>query len=114
MTDTVFTPPADFDAVDYMLSSFEAIADEWNAAVLLDTSLEAARQGIPRALATLVQEDGHVCLRASIRGLDDMARTLIRLGCPFTVLHPPELRETLRQIAVDITQFAADDSIEGS
>lgn len=109
MTGTAFVLPADFDAFDYMLSSFEAIPDEWNVTVLLDTSLGAARRDIPRALATLVQEGSRVRLRASIHDLDDMARTLIRLGCPFTVLHPPELRQALRQIAADITRFAADD-----
>ncbi len=47
-------------------------------------------------------------LHASIRDLDDMARTLIRLGCPFRVLQPPELRVALRHIAADIDRFAAD------
>jgi predicted DNA-binding transcriptional regulator YafY len=102
-----FSPLENFDAFNYMLNSFEAIPDEWNVDVLLDTSVEMARRNIPRELATLVQEGGRVRLRASIRDLDDMARTIVRLGCPFTVLHPPELRDAFCRVAAEITRCAA-------
>jgi predicted DNA-binding transcriptional regulator YafY len=105
--ETRFSPPENFDAFEYMLNSFEAIPDEWNVDVLLDTALEAARQSVPRSLATLVQEGNRVRLRASIRDLDDMARTIIRVGCPFTVLHPPELRDAFCRISEEIMRWAA-------
>lgn len=107
LTDHPFVSPPDFDAFAYMLMSFEAIPDEWDIDVLLVTSLEAARNRIPRSLATLVQAGDKVRLRASIRDLSDMALIIIRLGCPFTVLHPPELRTELRHIADSVHQWAA-------
>lgn len=108
LTDHPFVSPPDFDAFAYMLMSFEAIPDEWDIDVMLVTSLEAARNRIPRSLATLVQEGDKVRLRASIRDLSDMALIIIRLGCPFTVVHPPELRTELRRIADSVHHWAAD------
>ncbi len=106
LTESRFVPLASFDAFTYMLNSFEAIPDEWVIEVLLETPLETARQMIPRSLATLVQDGDQVCLRASIRDLHEMALTIIRLGCPFTVIQPPELRATLQAIAASIARWA--------
>jgi predicted DNA-binding transcriptional regulator YafY len=107
--DTTFEPPADFDALDYMLSSFQAIPDRWTVDVLLEVPLEAARLVIPRSLAPLVQTAHGVRLRASIRDLNHMARTLIALGCPMKAINPPELRSELLNIAARITEFAGSD-----
>ncbi len=106
LTDGRFTLPPAFDSFTYMLNSFEAIPDEWEIDVLLATSLEDARERIPRSLATLVQAGDQVRLRASIRDLNDMALTIIRLGCPFSVLQPSELRAELRRIADCVIQWA--------
>jgi len=108
LTENPFVSPPDIDAFAYMLASFEAIPDEWDIDVLLLTSLETARKRIPRSLATLVQAGDQVRLRASIRDLSDMALIIIRLGCPFTVVHPPELRTELRRIADSVHHWAAD------
>jgi predicted DNA-binding transcriptional regulator YafY len=101
-----FTPPANFDALEYMLSSFEAIPDQWNVDVLLNMSLDAVRSHIPRSLATLVDTPQGVRLRASIRDLNDMALILIRLGCPIKVINPPELRDEFLSIAERIMRDA--------
>lgn len=106
LTDVCFVPPANFDAFSYMLNSFESIPDEWAIEVRLGTSLETVRQMIPRSLATLVQDGDQVRLRASIRDLNEMALIIIRLGCPFTVIHPPELRATFQAIAASVAQWA--------
>jgi predicted DNA-binding transcriptional regulator YafY len=102
LLETTFTPPADFDALEYMLASFEAIPDRWDIDVLLSMPLEQARRRIPRTLATLVQEGKRVRLRASMPDLDEMARMFIALGCPMTILNPPELRDTFLKIADEI------------
>jgi hypothetical protein len=53
----IFTSPPDFDALDYVLSSFEAIPDRCNVDVLLEMPLDAAQQAIPREFATLTQTE---------------------------------------------------------
>lgn len=104
--ETIFTPPSDFDALDYMLSSFEAIPDQWNIDVLLEMPLDDARQTIPRELATLIETEHGTQLRASIHDLGYMARVLIGLGCPLKAIHPPELRAELLSIAARVSQYA--------
>lgn len=106
LLDTKFVLPSNFDALDYMLSSFEAIPDLWNVDVLLDMPLEAARQHIPRDYATLIQMEQGTRLRASLHDLNNVARVLIGLGCPLKAIYPPELRESLRDIAVQIYRYA--------
>ena len=106
LLDSTFTPPPNFDAVDYMLTSFVTIPDRWNIEVLLDMSFEAARKRIPRELATLTQTDQGVCLRTSMPDFDMIAHLLIGLGCRITVIEPPELRAEFLKIAEEIRGFA--------
>jgi predicted DNA-binding transcriptional regulator YafY len=105
LLNTGFAMPRDFDALDTMLSSFEAIPDRWNIEVLLEMPLEAARAAIPRTLASLTQTESAVRLRASISDLNHMARTLISLGCPIVVIQPSELRTEFRKIAAQICNY---------
>jgi predicted DNA-binding transcriptional regulator YafY len=109
LLETAFTTPPDFDALDYMLSSFEAIPDLWNVDVLLEMPLDAARQAVPRELATLIETDRGTQLRASIHDLGYMARVLIGLGCPLKAIRPPELRTELLSIAARVSQYAQGD-----
>jgi predicted DNA-binding transcriptional regulator YafY len=103
---TSFSSPDDFDALDFMLGSFSAIPDRWDIDVLLSMPLEEARRRIPRPLATLVQEQERVRLHASMPDLDEFARMLIALGCPMSILNPPELREAFLAIADEIRRVA--------
>lgn len=105
--ETVFTPPATFDILDYLLTSFEAIADQWTVEVLLDTALEQAHSRIPRTYATLVQDGEQVRMRSSVGDLHEMARILIGLGCTVTIVQPPELRTAFLDIAQAITAMAS-------
>lgn len=102
---STFTPPQQFDALDYLLSSFEAIPDRWQIDVLLDLPLEEARRRIPRALASLAAEGEQTRLRASMPDLDEVARTLAALGCRVTVIAPDELRGAFTRLADVIRTF---------
>jgi predicted DNA-binding transcriptional regulator YafY len=106
LLESSFEPPADFDPVAYMLSSFEAIPDLWDVEVRLKMPVDDVRRMIPRAYATLTPDGDGTRLRASIDDLDVMARELIRLGCPMEIVSPQELRETFLRIAEEITGIA--------
>lgn len=106
LLDTSFMPPPDFDALAYMLDSFLAIKDRWDIEVLLDMPLDEARRKIPRSLASLKQDGQRVRLRTSMPDLDEFARTLIALGCPLTIVQPPELREAFVKLAEEMTRIA--------
>jgi predicted DNA-binding transcriptional regulator YafY len=104
---TTFQAPVDFNILDYLLTSFEAIKDQWNVEVLLDMPLQDAHRRIPRAYATLVQDGDLVRLKSSVSDLHEMARILIGLGGTVTILQPPELRSAFRDIAAAITLMVA-------
>jgi|FLYN01.1.fsa_nt_gi predicted DNA-binding transcriptional regulator YafY len=103
--DTTFTPPPDFDALGYMLDSFQAIPDTWDIEVLLDMPLDEVRRRIPRAIAALEPEGERVRLRSSMPNLDEFARTLLMLGCSLTIIQPPELRTAFENLAQEINRM---------
>jgi predicted DNA-binding transcriptional regulator YafY len=103
---TGFKPPENFDALDYMLSSFEAIPDRWTIEVMLGLSLQEARRHVPRTLATLVEEGEGVRLRASMPDLDEMARILIAMGCTIKIIQPPELAAAFTRVAAASSEVA--------
>jgi hypothetical protein len=49
-------------------------------------------------------EDG-VLLRAHSDDLDAAAREIVRLGWPFTVRRPPELRDAVRRLGESLMQW---------
>ncbi len=103
-----FEPPADFDALDYLLTSFAKAPGFWRIEVLLKTTLEYARDRVPGDMALLEETPDGVLLTCYSDGLDWIGRFLIRLACPFTVLEPPDLRDHLRKIAESIIDMSAE------
>lgn len=101
-----FVRPLDFDCVAYVLESLASLPWGWPVEVLLDLPLEEARQRVAPDFGILEACAEGVVLRAHTDELDWMARMLIQLGCGFRVLHPPELREALRQKAREIGRLA--------
>lgn len=106
LLDARFEAPADFDALGYLLNSIANMPGVWMVRVLLKADLDFVRTRIPNDMGVLEEVEGGVLLRAYSDGLDWIARFLINLNCPFEVHHPPELRETLRQIAYELLQTA--------
>jgi predicted DNA-binding transcriptional regulator YafY len=104
-TDT-FARPIDFDCAEYVLHSLATIPYGWPIEVLLELSLDEARRRIAPDTGTLEEVRGGVLLRAQADHLDWMARVLVQIGCPFRVLHPPELRDALRTMASQIRRYA--------
>ncbi|MDQ3227066.1 MAG: WYL domain-containing protein, partial [Chloroflexota bacterium] len=75
---------------------------------LLDTSFDQARQAVPPHEATIEPGEGGVTIRLNAECLDDAARYLIRIGCPFVVRKPEELRAVLRNLAAEIAHANAE------
>jgi predicted DNA-binding transcriptional regulator YafY len=104
--DGTFTRPPDFDSLAYVLDSLATAPWSWSVEVLLETTLEEARRRIPPGNAILTPADGGVLVQLGVDRLDWMARTLMLVGCPFIVRHPPELRDALRQLAAEAAAMA--------
>jgi predicted DNA-binding transcriptional regulator YafY len=101
-----FTRPDDFDSLAYVVSSLASAPGAWTVEVLLETTIDHARQRVPAAMAMLDETLEGVVLRCHVQSLDWVARFLVGLGFPMVVRRPAELREALRQLALEITQMA--------
>jgi predicted DNA-binding transcriptional regulator YafY len=73
--------------------------------VVFQTTLEEARRRIPRTIGDPEQAEDGVLLRAHTDDLDAAAREIVRLGWPFTVLRPLELRDAVRRLGESLTQW---------
>jgi hypothetical protein len=79
----------------------------WRIELLLQTTLDNARQSISPVMATLETVDNGVLLRCYVQHLGRLAHFLVGLPFPFVVRNPPELRDELRALARKIAQIAA-------
>jgi predicted DNA-binding transcriptional regulator YafY len=101
-----FAKPLDFDCVDYVLQSLATVSWGWPIEVLLEVPMEVARQRVAADMGTLEQTRDGVLLRTQGDALDYIARYLVQLDCPFRVLHPPELREAVRELSHQLARYA--------
>ncbi len=107
LLETTFVRPPGFDTPDQVLEALAAMPqDRWAVEVLLEATLEAAREQVPSMGVVLEEAEGGVLMRSSTSDLGWMARLLAGLGLPFVIRRPPELREALRQHAVEIADLA--------
>jgi predicted DNA-binding transcriptional regulator YafY len=104
--DVTFIRPPDFDSLAYVLDSLATAPWSWSVEVLLETTLEEARQRIPPGNAIVTPVAEGVLVQLGVDRLDWMARTLMLVGCPFVVRRPPELRDALRQLAAEAAAMA--------
>ena len=108
LLDEPFVPPTDFDPLRFVQDALAVAPSAWHVEAILDTTAARARQVIPPHEATIETSDDGVVLRLNIECLDDAARYLIRLGFPFIVRRPAELRAVLRNLAAEIARNAAE------
>ncbi len=104
-----FTPPAEFNSLEFLIQSFATIPDRWNVEVVLQTTLEQASKEIPPGLGILEQRTDGVLFRTAVGDIEWMARFLVGLGCPLIVRQPPKLRTAFEKLATEILQFARSD-----
>ena len=100
MTTTPATPaPEGFDAVAHVAHSLASVPWRWEVEVVLDLPLAATAERIPPTLAELV-DAGEQTRASHARRLArlDGGRAR-RLDCDFTVVEPPELRESVTALA---------------
>ena len=104
--DERFSKPLDFDCATYVLQSLATMQWGWPVEVVLDLPMAEAQRRIAPDMGTLEERDGGVLLRTQADPLDWMARFLVQLDCRFRILHPPELRHAVRQLARDLSRQA--------
>jgi predicted DNA-binding transcriptional regulator YafY len=101
-----FERPAELDGPDEVLRVVANAHGPWEVEVLLQTTMEQARDQVPPMLASLEEAEGGVLMRGAASDLDGMARFLAGLFCPFVVKKPLELREALKLHAAELARLA--------
>lgn len=102
-----FQRPEGFNVLETVLKSLGSVPREIAVEVWLDTTLECARWQVSARIATLEEcPDGGVLLRGHTDNLQWVASLLAGMACPFKVIHPPELKEALRQHAMRVVAWA--------
>jgi predicted DNA-binding transcriptional regulator YafY len=112
--DARFERPDDFDSLAYVVASLASAPGDWEIEVLLETTLDQARQRVPAAVATLEAAPGGVLLRYHVENLDWAARFLVGLGFGLLVRRPQELRDALGRLAEEIAEAAGRDNLGGA
>ena len=101
-----FQRPSELDAPEAVLGAVANAHGPWEVEVLLQTSMERAREQVTPMLAVLEEAEGGVLMRCTANDLDGMARVLAGLFCPFVVRRPLELGEALERHAAGIARLA--------
>ena len=102
-----FERPGELDAPEAVLRAVTSSHGPWPVEVLLQTSLEDARDQVPPMLASLEEAEGGVLMRCAADDLDGMARFLAGLFCPFVIKSPPELADALELHAAELARQAS-------
>ena len=108
-----FERPEDFDLLGEVLHAIAFVPGAKEVEVLLETSLERARQVIPPVMGALeitaLEPTGEgVIFRRTATQLEWIAHVLINLDFPIHVVRPDELRNLLRQMAAKALQMAGE------
>jgi predicted DNA-binding transcriptional regulator YafY len=106
LLEVTFERPVEFDPLAFVQDALAVAPSAWHIEALLQTSFEEARSVVPLHEATLEEVADGVLIRLNVECLDEAARYLIQLGCPFLVRQPDELRAVLRGLAAEIAQAA--------
>ncbi|MGW8555123.1 helix-turn-helix transcriptional regulator [Streptomyces tubercidicus] len=105
-TTGTFTAPADFDPVAHLTASLARTPALWQVEVHIEAPADALARQLPRTMATLTATPSGVLMRAQVERLECMARLLASLEWPFTIHAPDELRDSLRDLARQLTTAA--------
>ena len=105
-----FKRPADFDVLAHVLRSITTIEGADQVEVLLETTMERAKQVVPPYMGTLEQSERGVIFRRAAYQLEWIAHFLLNVDIPLQVIQPVKLREILQQIAVRARQIAGDEA----
>jgi predicted DNA-binding transcriptional regulator YafY len=111
-TDRRFTPrtPPSRDAAAYVAESISSQRHRFQAKVVLHAPRSAVAHRVPHDVGTLEEIDDRSCLLRTGRDwVGGLAVYVADIGVDFTVLEPPELVESVRELAERFTRAATRD-----
>lgn len=106
---SIFQRPANFNLLDYVLTSITATPGPYQVEVLLETSMEAARKVISPSMGILEPSVEGVIFRRSTDYLEWIAEFLLGLDFPLRVTQPVELKAIFHQRAAKILHMIGEE-----
>ncbi|MFF4402506.1 helix-turn-helix transcriptional regulator [Streptomyces sp. NPDC001480] len=101
-----FTAPDGFDPVAHLTSTLAQGSYRWQVEVTIHGPLDEIARRLPRSAVTLTAQPTGVLMHARAERLDGMAHMLASLEWPFSIHHPDELRQALKDLAAQLTAAA--------
>ena len=98
-TEKGFARPENFDVLNYVLESRTQVQNSFDVEIVLEVSIEKARNLLPTEVHSLEAIDEGVLYRQSTSRLDWLAFTLLNLNIPFKVRKPTELYAVFQELA---------------
>jgi predicted DNA-binding transcriptional regulator YafY len=108
LRERTFERPDAFDVVGQVVDSLPLVPGATEVEVVLETSLEQARQMIGPIRGTLEPSTQGVIFRRTTSQLEWVAHMLLSLPVPARVIKPPELRTLLQAMSERAAQLAVD------
>jgi predicted DNA-binding transcriptional regulator YafY len=105
-----FERPDEFDALAHVINSLALMPGTEQIEVLMETTMERARQVLPPILGTLEPAENGVMFRRAAIELEWTAHILLNLDFPIHVLKPAALRDKLREMARRGLQMVGDET----
>ncbi len=105
--DEPFERPDQFDCLQFVVQSLVTAPGAWTVEVVLETTMNEARERVPAAMAMLEEHVDGVLLRCHAQNLHWIACFLVSLGCRMIVRQPLELCDALQQLGDDIAATIA-------
>lgn len=106
-----FERPDDFDVLDHVIKSIATGNDIEQVEVILETTMEHARQLIDPIMGTLEPHENGVLFRRAPYQLEWTAHMLLNFDCPVRILKPAALRDLIRQMTMRGLQILEDDEV---
>lgn len=107
---TVFTRPADFDALAYLRQSMLSMARQHPVEVFLYTDLATASSHFADQPGVFEQADGGVLLRAHTDHIEWFAQVLARMPFDFEVRAPAQLRASVAELGRRLLRLSGADA----
>ncbi len=101
-----FVRAEDFDCRAYVIERLATIPARWQIEVEFHAELSAVRQKIPSSYGQMMETPTGVLFQTHHDDLPGMARYLMGLNLPFSIRHPPELRDALVRLAEQMIEIA--------
>ncbi len=107
--DLSFERPQAFDSMEFVLKSISLLPGSDQIEVVLETTLERARELIPPIMGTLEPGEKGVVFRRAVSQLEWIAHMLMAFDFRVHVVQPVELKDMLREMARRALAMVGDD-----